>query len=281
MTIRDLLNQSNQKLTNSSSPHLDSEVLLSFVLNKDRAYLLSHPEIKITKQQNKYFNKLIKQRNKNIPVAYIIGKKEFYNREFIINKNVLIPRPDTEIIIDYLKNKNMTATYCDVGTGSGAIVVTLTCEINNQSNFIASDINHKTLKIAKQNAENYTNGQSIYFIKGSLWKPYNKFFSTNYHMSKNIVVIANLPYLEKKYIKTDLKHEPKQALYAPTQGLKFYKKLLQQISHSKFTPEMIALEALPEQMKNLEKISNQYLKNYSTSLWPDLGGQNRYIIITK
>ncbi len=279
MLIKNALASGNLQLRDySKSPQLDSEVLLCFVLNKSREHLLTYVDKKISTKQLKKFNKYIKQRVKNKPIAYITGVKEFYNREFIVNKNVLVPRPDTEIIIDYLLEKNKKAIYLDIGTGSGVIAITLKKELknkNNNSKIIASDISKKALKLAKKNAKKLS--AKIKFLHGNLWKPFEK----SLKKPKNVIVIANLPYLEKKYIINDLKFEPKKALYASNKGLDLYKKLLKQIKNSKIKPSIIALEALPEQIKHLEKLAKKYFKSYTTSLLSDLGGQNRYIILEK
>ncbi len=280
MTIAQALAQATNILKNSStSPHLDSEVLLSFTLSKSREYLLTHTDKKLSAHQYKKFTKYINLRKTKLPIAYITEKKEFYGRNFQVNQNVLVPRPDTETIIDFLKNNTQSQKniYCDIGTGSGCIAITLNLEIS-QSQIFASDISKKALKIAKKNSKKHN--ANINFLKGSLWKPYKKYFKKN-KPTKPIIIIANLPYLEKKYIKNDLLHEPKKALFARKKGLQLYRKLLKQIKQSKIQPQQICLEALPEQMKMLRKFSKKYLPKYSIEIIKDLNNQERYLILNK
>lgn len=155
--IKTVLSQGYQKLnkTKINSAHLDAELLLSFILRKSREYILAHPEIKLTKSQISKFNKLISERAKNIPLAYLTKEKEFYGRKFYVNEKVLIPRPETEQTVEEFRNQKSeirnNSIIIDVGTGSGCIIITLVKEFENQKSKIKMQNDNAKLKILNFN----------------------------------------------------------------------------------------------------------------------------------
>lgn len=247
MTIKSLLKLSSQKLKNTSdTPDLDSEILLSHVLKSDRAFLLSNLDKNLTTKQYKNFQKLFKRRLNSEPIAYIINKKEFFGLDFYVNKDVLIPRPETELIIEsvlntinvekkqakQLNNSNISNNYniLDVGTGSGCIPIALAKNIS-QVKIYASDISKNAINVAKINAKSHKVLSKIKFYQGNLLEP----------LSQNIkfdFIIANLPYISEEQYKNlvenkdlcSLRYEPKSALIAKNHGMDLYIKLLKQIS---------------------------------------------------
>ena len=298
MIIKEALKLSSQKLKNiSDTPDLDSEILLSHVLKLDRTFLLANLDKKLTIKQYKDFQKLIFRREKYEPIAYIINKKEFYGLDFYVNKDVLIPRPETELIIESVlnilnvendqakrtnkSNISNTLNILDVGTGSGCIAVSLAKNIS-QAKIYATDISKKALKIAKFNTKKNKILNKIKFYQGNLLDP----------ISKNIkfdFIIANLPYLSEKQYKhivedrhaCPLQYEPKSALLAQNDGLEFYIKLLKQIPKYIKKNSYILLEIDPsfedkiiKEAMNILKIKRNQIK-----IKPDLQELDRVLIV--
>lgn len=190
---------------------LDAILLLGFVLKKDKEYILAHPEIKLEKKQEKQFSALAKLRAKRFPLAFILGHKEFYGRKFHINKDVLIPRPETERIIELalnkikMEDKNKIWDILELGTGSGCIAIALALELEKigfNYKIVASDISNKALKVAKFNAKKLKS-KDINFVKSNLFQNISGKFD---------LIVTNLPYVKKSEIKDELAYEPNLAL---------------------------------------------------------------------
>jgi len=250
MTIREALNWSLKKLSNSDSPSLDAELLLSFVLKKDKAFLFTYPEKILNSRQINLFKKLINLRAQNWPVAYLTHSRNFLRLNFFVNENVLIPRPWTEALVvkasEVLKNKS-GLKILDVGTGSGAIIIGLAKLLGPKNKYFATDISAKALAVAKKNAN--SNKVKITFKKSDLLKSITQEFD---------VVTANLPYLEKK-ISVSTKHEPKLALISKNKGLKHYQDLVFQLDKWKRHPKFIFIECEPKQVKQLQNLFDKTL----------------------
>ncbi|MDP1709880.1 MAG: HemK/PrmC family methyltransferase, partial [Candidatus Komeilibacteria bacterium] len=170
--IRNLLQSGYNKLKHLKTALLDSEVLLSFVLQKPRAYILAHPEDEVPNDKVEQFNNLIARRAAHEPVAYLINQKEFYNQNFYVDKRVHIPRPSTEDLIDCIKKiipPDFIGTIADIGTGSGCIAVTLALEYP-RAKIIATDISDEALKVVRQNARDL-GANKIEFLCGDLLSP--------------------------------------------------------------------------------------------------------------
>ena len=210
----------------SNSPFLDAEVLLSHVLKKDRTFLFTYPEKKLTSAQERKIKSLVVRRKKHEPIAYIIGHKEFYGLNFFVNHDVLIPRPETEKLIEqvisFSNNKNIK--ICEMGTGSGCIAIALARNLP-KAQILATDISRSALKIAKINAKRHKVLKQIQFIHSDLFSKIPPRIRFN-------IIIANLPYLsQKQYENTqpEIKNfEPRLALVGGKTGMEIYKKLLQQ-----------------------------------------------------
>jgi release factor glutamine methyltransferase len=221
---------------------MEAEVILADILNISREYLLSHPEQRIDRYDYIEYKKRIDQRKGGTPLAYLLGYKEFYGLKFQVNKNVLIPRPETELLIDetlrYLDSKNAleSIVMADIGTGSGCIPISLLKNANKKNiKFFCSDISRQALKTAYLNANTHKVEKCIKFLYGNLAIP---IFSELKHIKKSqeFIVTANLPYLsEKKYSNSfSIQKEPKRALVAgEPNGLEMYKILLHQLCRLK------------------------------------------------
>lgn len=229
-------------------PSIDAElILLNIIREKDRTYLISHDTRDLTEVEEEKANYYLNERVKNKPLAYIINSKEFYGREFYVDENVLIPRPETEDAIDIIKNivgKNNIEypIIYDVGTGSGCIAVTLKLEIPN-AKVIAIDNSDNALGVAKKNGE--SNHAEIEIVKSDL---------LNNAPDKNIdIVVANLPYVDKKWDWLDfesLQYEPLSALYASNDGLALIYELINQVS-ARPDAKHLVLESDPSQHEKI------------------------------
>jgi len=297
MPISQVILKACQKLQkfNLSSAFLDAELLLSFVLRKPREYVLAHPEIKLTKKQILKFYKLIAQRAKNIPLAYLTGVKEFYGREFYVDKRVLVPRPETETLIEQVKSEKLKmksdAIIVDIGTGSGCIIITLAKELENLKSkisnlkFLATDVSPDALAVAKKNVKLHGVDKKIKFLQGNLLEPILKNKDFLIHNSE-FFILANLPYLTLKQIKQSptIQHEPRLALTAGKDGLKYYRELAKQlqgfrnllkVSETSNIPISLFAEIGDMQGTEMKKIFS-FAKN--KNIKKDLASHNRLFI---
>lgn len=264
---------------NPSESQLDAEVLLSFVMKKPKTYLLSNLEKKLTSSQNQKFKKLVDKRIKGTPVAYLINHKEFYGLDFYVDQNVLIPRPDTEILIEEVikkarflnqsMDKNETLNIVDIGTGSGCIAITL-AKYLPYARITATDVSDKALKVAQKNARHHKVLNKINFRKGNLLKPVSK--------KENIdIIVANLPYLSKKEL-INVPKEPQLALYGGKMGLELLDELFIQLTELEKTPTII-LEIAPQQFKAIDYFAENKLGKKMHEPVKDLAGRDRVAIV--
>ena len=244
---------------------MDTLVLLEDATGKERGWLLAHPEAdlgKLLMLQGLSLQQLeakVKQRARHEPLAYIRGKTEFYGREFIINKDVLEPRPESETIITLLKtllhhkspiSKEAPWKLIDVGTGSGALATTAKLEVAG-AEVIATDIDPKCLVVAKKNAQRL--GAEVKFFKGNLLEPIYTLLTTPY------LLLCNLPYVPDDYqLNSAAMNEPRTAIFGGPDGLDLYRHLFEQIDSLPTKPQYVLTESLPLQHKNLATIAKKH-----------------------
>jgi len=246
MKIKEALNLATKKIRQASlSPHLDAEVLLSFVLHKDKAWLYANFDRKLSQIQYSKFQILIKKRVKRWPVAYLIGHKEFFSLDFVVTPDVLIPRPETELLVELaleqIKNKECRIeNVVEVGTGSGNIIISIAAKLTEYHRLVydtpklyGTDTSKKALVIARENAKFNGVSKKIKFLRGNLLDPLFPLPLMRGRASaghRNLI-IANLPYLTRKQHKNnpDLKCEPKNALVGGDDGLRHFRELFQQL----------------------------------------------------
>ena len=225
-TIADVLNSATNRLETGGidSPRLDAEILLAHVLNCRRLTLYVDAEKILPLEKILRFNELITRRLKKIPVAYLTGTKEFFGLNFAVNENVLIPRPDTEILAEgvgeYLRGLGGEVNFADLGTGSGAIAVSILKFVKN-SRACAVDISPKALKVAKFNAAKFHVDDRINFYCRDLFAPLTgKIFNA---------VVSNPPYIptnELETLQAEVQSEPQLALDGGSDGLNFYRRII-------------------------------------------------------
>jgi len=262
MEILELINNGSRQLKDKRiySHKLDSEILLSKVLNKTREELLINLDQKIAPQEISDFNKLVDRRSSKEPIAYILKEKEFWSKSFLVNNNTLIPRPETELMVEKIVKifKTKDISVLDIGTGTGCILLSILSELKN-SKGIGLDISSKAIQIANANSSKHNLTQRTKFYKRSLNEIYHNKFD---------LIVSNPPYIMRKDIKNlneDIKKfEPKLALDGGNDGLDVIKKVIYKSRSILKIKGMLALEIGNEQFKKVSKIlrSNKFKTRY-------------------
>lgn len=252
-TISEWQTQATKKLSAADigTAQLDVLVLLEDCLGNDRGFLLTHPEIVLSNKQRIFLNKQINRRATHEPLAYIRGRVEFYGREFFVDKRVLVPRPETETMIELLKElagKNRLLCAADVGTGSGAIGITAQLEVPGLE-ILATDIDKRCLQVSEKN--NRVFNTTLMFYCGDLISPL---------ASKQVdVVLANLPYVPNNFgVNKAALNEPHHAIFGGEDGLDLYRRLFEQIENIPHPPRAVLCESLPMQHQQLNKIAGSH-----------------------
>ena len=279
MNYQEILFQGSKilKLNNIKSFNLDSELLLSSILKIDRSSLILNLEKKIKNNKTKIFFDLIERRKKNEPLAYITGYKEFWKNKFKVNNNVLIPRPDSETLVEQVLNEigiNSKKKILDIGTGSGCIIISI---LNERKKCTGSgiDISKNAIKLAKYNAK-------IQHLQNRI-----KFFNTNidnFKLDKYDFVVSNPPYIKLNEINgldKDIRYfEPKIALSGGIDGLSIIRLVVSKSSNLIKKSGKLFLEIGSNQATETIKILQLY-GFYNNRVIKDLGKKNRCIISTK
>ena len=252
MNALDLINFGENKLRQKQivSSRLDSELLLSKTLNKNREDILINLDEKINQRYFSKYKELIFRRSQNEPIAYILEEKEFWSKNFFVSSDTLIPRPETELMVEILVKifKEKKISILDIGTGSGCILISLLSELKN-SKGIGIDISQRALRIAKKNSEKHTMQSRIKFLNKSLDSKFNQKFD---------LIVSNPPYIkssEIKNLKEDIrKYEPRIALDGGNDGLDLIKKVIYKTRYILKVKGMLALEIGNEQLKKVSEI---------------------------
>ena len=259
------------------SAELDSEILMAKALGKNREYVILNNN-KFLKEKNlDYFRKLVQERATKKPIAYLLNKKFFWNSEFYVNKNTLIPRPDTEIIIEqilkFTKNKNYLKIL-DIGVGSGCILLSI---LKERKNYYGTgiDISRKQLDISKKNAKRLLLDKRVKFFKSDV----DKFTNGKYDL-----IVSNPPYIKRydlKYLESDvIKFEPILALDGGLDGLSVIRKVIKKSSELiKKNGKFILEIGFDQKNKVIKLLNNKGF--YINSTIKDLANNDRCIISTK
>ncbi|CAN5131461.1 peptide chain release factor N(5)-glutamine methyltransferase [soil metagenome] len=262
MTINDWLlsAQKQLKAAKISTARLDSLVLLEDQLRLDRAYLLAHDDAELSPENQAALASQLSRRESHEPLAYIRGFSEFYGRNFVVNKHVLEPRPESETIITLLKQLSPNAKLiADIGTGSGALAITAKLELPH-AEVSAIDIDEECLNVVQINAA--LHGVNIAYAKGNLLEP---FWQSESNMQPD-VLLCNLPYVPTEHpINDAAKHEPALALFGGQDGLDLYRTLFDQLKNLPTKPALIITESLPDQHAELKSLAAQHGYTEQTS----------------
>ncbi len=252
MNLLELINFGSKELKYKEikSYKLDSEILLSKTLGLKREEVLINLDQQINLKKEFEFKEMIKRRSLKEPLAYITNEKEFWSKNFQINKNTLIPRPETELMVEKLIKiyKNKSISVIDIGTGSGCILISILGELQGSLG-VGIDISREALKIAKSNSEKYIKKEKIKFLRRSVNNIYNKKFD---------LVVSNPPYIDSKMIKNlddDVKKfEPIIALDGGNDGLDLIKKVIYKAKEILKINGRLAIEIGNGQYKKVSKI---------------------------
>ncbi len=253
-TVHELLALAQKKLrkVEISSAELDSELLVCHVLNKDRVWLLTHKDMGVAKKHIVEFDKLLARREQREPMAYILGSKEFYGLEFKVNESVLIPRAETELLVEQVIEKvsQSSKLIADIGTGSGAIAISLATYLP-QCQFVATELSQSALSVAQLNAKTHHVRSRISFIQSDLFDKIDQKFD---------IICANLPYVPQtiqKRLKSDIHFEPALALYGGEDGLDHYRIFFKQVANYLKPHGLVYCESDPWQYSELAKLAKK------------------------
>jgi len=293
MTIRDALTVGIRRLRGiSTTPDVDSEMLISLTLGRDTGahdvFVLTHPEHVLTSVQEERFFAALTQREKGLPIAYITHTKEFYGRDFFVDPRVLVPRPETELIIDAIKTYALTRDeggeqkplhVLDIGTGSGCIGITLALELPGTS-VTATDISADALDVAQKNAA--TLGATITFARGDLFGA----LSNNAHHSFECIV-SNPPYVDLRTVDSTaavsnaLQYEPLQALTpgADTPSHATIEQIIQNAVPFLKPHGLLCIEIGYDQGDITRTIASEYFPDATIAIQKDLAGFDRLLTV--
>lgn len=246
MTIDEWLKTASTELADAMIPsaRLDAEIILAHTINKHRSWLHAHGDEELDPRRIDIANARVELRLERVPVAYIIGHKEFYGRRFFVTPDTLIPRPESEALVElavlWHQNHPDARQLVDVGAGSGCLGITIGLERPTLKVTLA-DIDKKTLRVAEKNAEAHS--LNVQLLESNLLDSYP--FQAD-------IVVANLPYVDRSWqTGEDIKHEPETAIYADDGGLKLIFELIEHAPRTVNTPSALILEADPEQHERI------------------------------
>ncbi|MDC1140161.1 peptide chain release factor N(5)-glutamine methyltransferase [Candidatus Pelagibacter sp.] len=279
MYIEKILNEGIDILKENkiSNPRLDSEILLSNSIRKDKKHIILNPKELLNLKQSEKFKNLIERRKKGEPVAYLINKKEFWKHEFFVNKDVLIPRPDTELIIEQvlkIYSKDAQLQVLDIGTGSGCILLSI---LKERPNFYGTgiDISKKSINVSKLNRKQLNLTSRVKFFHSSV---------DNFKIGKYDLIVSNPPYIELcslKYLEKDvINFEPRLALSGGFDGFSKIRKVINKAKTLIKKNGKFILEIGFNQKNKVKKILKEE-GFYVNKAIRDYGNNDRCIISTK
>ena len=262
---------------NIESGRLEAEILLAHTLNVGRLYLYINPEQTISQEQVDDYNKLIERRTNHEPTAYILGHREFMDLDLIVNEDVLIPRPETEVlvesVIDHLNDNTGIIKIADIGTGSGAIAISLAKSLSGAA-VEAVDISEKAINVARLNIGKYNLLGRITVHLGDLLSPLNG--------KKFNAIVSNPPYIPSRVIDTlqaEVKdYEPSTALDGGMDGLDFYRLLFRESPKFLIDGGFLAVEIGFDQAESVKKLAEAEGQFKDIEIIKDLSKNDRVII---
>lgn len=278
-TIFEALSWASSYLTEAGREKNAAELPLLNDTGMDRSKLLANLQEPVGEDELYRFRRHVEMHKEGVPIQYIIGKEQFYGREFFVNDDVLIPRPETEEVVFHLLDKQKRVfsegerlNVIDIGTGSGAIAVTLALECGHFS-VAASDISKEALQVAERNAQNL--GADVRFLQGDLLTP---FISSG---KKADIIVSNPPYISEEEM-ADLSdivrfHEPLHALTDGGDGLKFYKRFMEDLPLVMKDKALVVFEIGYNQGKAVEDLFRHSFPNAEVEVVKDINGKDRTV----
>lgn len=281
MTILDLLSQSAKRLSDAgvADPRRETASLLAFALDKPSAFLIAHPEYELTDDEAAQFDGFVARRANREPFQYITGQQEFYGLEFDVTPDVLIPRPETEILVEEVindlkkLNEPKELVFCEIGVGSGCISVSILHNIANTA-AVATDISERAIAIAQRNAERHGVADRITYIEGDLFAGVDQKFD---------LIVSNPPYIPDADL-TDMQKEvrdfePHNALFAGSDGLDVVRRIISEAPKHLRSNRLLLIEIGFGQSEILRDLVDQTIWSKPEFI-PDLQGIDRVLKIS-
>lgn len=264
---------------------LETELLLAHVVQQERTWLVAHGGDSLSPSKERVFSRLIERRTRHEPVAYLLGKKDFCGLSFEVNRHVLIPRPETEKMVDLVREADGSTLVWDVGTGCGAIAVSVRRFLPHAT-IVASDVSRHALSVAEKNAERLlAKDQTVYFFQGSLLTRAIQYFIIT-HRPTRLIILANLPYLplsDRQVLEKDVvDFEPSKALFTGEEGNALIIKLMKQLArffvHDRIDMRMM-FEFDPPQTGALRSVARNMFPDAKIEVHRDHCGRERFLLI--
>lgn len=281
MTIKEALTWAGKLLEDRKveGPKASANFLLRRVLSCDKVYLIVHDDKQLTTKEEKKFRDWVDRRVNHEPVWYITETIEFGELVLAVNEHVLIPRPETELLVERvvreLRTRNKELRILDIGTGSGTIILSLAKQLGKKCKYNASDVSYEALKVARKNAKSNGLGKLIEFKEGDLFVPWQG--------HKFDIIVANLPYIPHEDMATlafDLTHyEPRVALDGGVKGMDIYEKFLPQLSEHLNEGGMAFLEIGYNQGHLITKVVQKVMPEAAFEVTHDYADIDRIVVI--
>ena len=290
ISLREAINVATSRLTNAEcgSPKIDAEVLLAYFLKADKSFLFAHYSDDLDEKRTDAYFELIDKRASGVPVAYITGRKEFMGISFKVTEDVLIPRPDTEIVVEEIIKlaSEMQKGFSDLDIldlccGSGAICVSLAYYIH-KAKLTGTDISPLAIAVAKENTKDYKLTGKVKLVQGDLFAPFK---SKGFGKAQFDIIVSNPPYIKTSVLQTlqreILEHEPVLALDGGESGLDFYEKIIKSSPDFLKKNGLLALEIGADQAEEVTALINANEAFSEYRIIKDLAGLDRVIIAKK
>jgi release factor glutamine methyltransferase len=281
-SLREVIHQTHETLEASeiADARLEAEVMVMNVMQMPRQGLVAQQEMEVSRQQQEVLNEMLDRRRKREPLAYILGHKEFYGVDLLVNSDVLIPRPESETLVEHALFMSLMGmevaqlVIADVGTGTGAIAINLVMHLP-AARIYATDISEKALMVANFNIRRHNVADRVTLCHGDLLEPLPESVD---------LIVANLPYIPSQRVpelQPEIQWEPVGALDGGSQGMDLITRLISQAPGKLNTQGVILLEMDPEQIPAAEELARQYLPEAETSVERDLAGLDRVFVISR
>ncbi len=276
LTITAALAQAQAALApHSETAALDAQTLLAAVLHRGRAWLLAHPEARLTPRQHRRLNRACTQLAQGVPLPYVLGYWHFYGRQFAVTPAVLIPRPETETLVElalaWLRQHPTRRRIADVGTGSGILAVTLAAEIAD-ARITATDISPAALAVARDNARRHRVDERIAWVETDVLTALTGTFD---------LIVTNPPYIPTEALNAlpVARHEPREALDGGADGLAVIRRVLAQARPRLAAGGLLLMEIAADQGQTARALASNAFPQTTVRVHPDLAGRDRVLAI--